>query len=141
LTDTGFEDALEVLRKPDVRKLFVAYLVTYGGTALAPIAMAFGVVELTGSTSDSTIMIAYSFLAGTATVPILTALILVMALHAPAVNGFIIQLVDREDLHLGWEAFSPRTWLWVSRPSLAPGRRARSHLRTLRPSGVFLPET
>ncbi|MFP8872888.1 MAG: hypothetical protein VCB43_16545 [Myxococcota bacterium] len=114
---------------------------TYGGTALAPIAMAFGVVELTGSTSDSTIMIAYSFLAGTATVPILTALILVMALHAPAVNGFIIQLVDREDLHLGWEAFSSRTWLWVSRPSLAPGRRARSHLRTLRPSGVFLPET
>ncbi len=43
MTDTGFEDALEVLGKPDVRKLFVAYLVTYGGTALAPIAMAVGV--------------------------------------------------------------------------------------------------
>ena len=56
----------------------MGYLVTYGGTALAPIAMAFGVVELTDSKSDSTSMIAYSCLAGTATVPILTALILIM---------------------------------------------------------------
>jgi hypothetical protein len=52
--------------------------VTYGGTALAPIAMAFGVVELIDLTSDLTSMIAYSCLGGTATVPTLTALILIM---------------------------------------------------------------
>ena len=61
MADTGFEDAPKALFKPDVRKLFVAYLVTYGGAALAPIAMAF---------------------------------------NTHAANGFILQLVDREDLRL-----------------------------------------
>jgi predicted MFS family arabinose efflux permease len=38
--------------------LFIAYLITYTGTAMAPIAMAFGVLELTGSTEDAAIVIA-----------------------------------------------------------------------------------
>lgn len=131
------------MRRPDVAKLFVAYLVTYTGTAIAPIAMAFGVLELTGSTSDTAIVIAaptlaavaalmfggvladrtsrqrlivssellamliqiaiaYAFLSRTATVPVLTGLMLVMgvamALNMPAANGLVIQLVDRRDL-------------------------------------------
>ena len=123
--------------------MFVAYLVSYSGTAMAPIAMAFGVLELTGSTTDASIVIAaptlasivvllfggviadrtsrqrviyssellamcaqlslaFLFLSGFATVPWLTAAMLVngiaMALHAPAATGLIIQLVDKEDL-------------------------------------------
>jgi len=123
--------------------MFIAYLVTYTGTAMAPIAMAFGVLELTGSTTDSSIVIAaptlasivvllfggvladrtsrqrviysaellamaaqavlaFLFLSNLATVPLLTAFMLVngiaMAFHAPAATGFIIQLVEKEDL-------------------------------------------
>ena len=123
--------------------MFIAYLVTYTGTAMAPIAMAFGVLDLTGKTSDASFVIAaptlasifvllfggvvadrtsrqrviYSaeflamaaqftlawlFLSGTATIPLLTLFMLVngiaMALHAPAATGVIIQLVDAKDL-------------------------------------------
>ena len=38
--------------------MFVAYLVSYTGTAMAPIAMAFGVLELTGSAADAAFVIA-----------------------------------------------------------------------------------
>ena len=110
---------------------------------MAPIAMAFGVLELTGSTSDAAfviaaptlasiavlliggvladrtsrqrmivvsetlamlaqITIAYLFLSGHASVPMLTLLMLVngiaMAFHAPAAAAILIQIVDREDL-------------------------------------------
>lgn len=51
------------LRKPDVARLFVAYLLSYTGSAMAPIAMAFGVLELTGSTKDAAIVIAAPTLA------------------------------------------------------------------------------
>ena len=132
-----------LLRKPNVNRMFIAYLVSYTGTAMAPIAMAFGVLELTGSTADTAIVIAAPtlasiavllfggvladrtsrkliicsadslamivqlgiaglFLSGFASVPWLTLLMLVngiaMALHAPAATGFIIQLVDKEEL-------------------------------------------
>jgi len=131
------------MRQRDVRRLSIAYLVTYSGTAMAPIAMAFGVLELTGSTRDTGVVIAAPtlasiailliggvladrtsrqrlivlaeslamivqltiallFLTGTATVPVLTLLMLVngaaMALNAPASMGLIVQIVDREDL-------------------------------------------
>lgn len=46
--------------------MFVAYLVSYSGTAMAPIAMAFGVLELTGSTTDASIVIAAPTLASIA---------------------------------------------------------------------------
>ncbi len=49
---------LGLLRAPNVQRLFIAYLITYSGTAMAPIAMAFGVLELTGSTRDASIVIA-----------------------------------------------------------------------------------
>jgi len=51
------------LRKPDVARLFVAYLLSYTGSAMAPIAMAFGVLELTGSTREAAIVIAAPTLA------------------------------------------------------------------------------
>jgi predicted MFS family arabinose efflux permease len=46
--------------------MFVAYLVSFTGTAMAPIAMAFGVLELTGSTKDAAIVIAAPTLASVA---------------------------------------------------------------------------
>ncbi len=143
MASTSFRAGFRLLRNPNVAKLFVAYLVSFTGTAMAPIAMAFGVLELTGSTSDASIVIAaptlasiavllfggviadrtsrqrviyraevlamlaqgglaFLFLSGLATVPWLTALMLVngiaMAFHAPAATGLIIQLVDQKDL-------------------------------------------
>jgi predicted MFS family arabinose efflux permease len=143
MSDNSFKSALGLLRDPNVSRLFGAYLVTYTGTAMAPIAMAFGVLQLTGSAADSAIVIAaptagsiavlllggviadrtsrqrvmwlaesvsmlsqltmaYLFLSGQATVPLLTALMLIngvaMAFHVPAATGLIIQLVDRAQL-------------------------------------------
>ena len=63
MKNRSIREGLRLLRKPDVRKLFIAYLISYTGTAMAPIAMAFGVLELTGSTSDSGIVIAAPTLA------------------------------------------------------------------------------
>ncbi|MDG2276653.1 MAG: MFS transporter [Pseudomonadales bacterium] len=54
---------LKLMARPNVAKMFVAYLVTYTGTAMAPIAMAFGVLDLTGSTADASIVIAAPTLA------------------------------------------------------------------------------
>ena len=136
-------DGLSLLARRDFATLFTAYLISYSGTAMAPIAMAFGVLDLTGSTRASAIVIAapvaaqvaillvggaladrtsrkrmlvladslamsaqltiaWLFLSGLATVPWLTALMLVSgaatALAVPAATGFIPQLVDRADL-------------------------------------------
>lgn len=55
-----FRDGLILLRDRDFSRLFAAYLVSYFGTAMAPIAIAFGVLELTGSASDASIVIAAS---------------------------------------------------------------------------------
>ena len=44
---------LRLLKNPNVNRMFVAYLISYTGTAMAPIAMAFGVLELTGSAADA----------------------------------------------------------------------------------------
>ncbi len=138
-----FREGFALLRDPNVAKLFVAYLVSYTGTAMAPIAMAFGVLELTGKASDASFVIAaptlasifvlllggvvadrtsrhrviytaefvamasqftmaWLFLSGAATVPLLTLFMLVngvaIAFHAPAATGLIIQLVDEKDL-------------------------------------------
>ena len=134
---------LGLLRQRNFAFGFFAYLVSYSGTAMAPIAMAFGVLELTGSTADSSFVIAapvvaqlvlllmsgtladrtsrqkmlvgsdllamtaqlaiaYLFLSGNATVPMLTFLMLVLgsafALNVPAATGFIPQLVNKEEL-------------------------------------------
>lgn len=58
MSDASFKAGFSLLRNPNVGKMFIAYLVSYTGTAMAPIAMAFGVLELTGSTSDASIVIA-----------------------------------------------------------------------------------
>ena len=59
----NIQQGLYLLRKPNIRKLFIAYLISYTGTAMAPIAMAFGVLELTGSTKESGMVIAAPTLA------------------------------------------------------------------------------
>jgi len=51
-------DGLALLRSPDFARLFAAYLVTNAGSAMAPIAIAFGVLELTGSTSRTAWVVA-----------------------------------------------------------------------------------
>ena len=56
--DPSIRAGLKLLTSPNVGKMFVAYLVSYTGTAMAPIALAFGVLELTGSAKDSAIVIA-----------------------------------------------------------------------------------
>ena len=66
MANREFRAGLRLLRRPDVGRLFVAYLITYAGTAMAPIAMAFGVLELTGSTEDAAIVIAAPTLASIA---------------------------------------------------------------------------
>jgi len=58
LSDNSFAGALTLLGNRNVKRLFIAYLVTYTGTAMAPIAMAFGVLRLTGSAADSALVIA-----------------------------------------------------------------------------------
>lgn len=143
MADNSFRAGFSLLRNPNVGRMFIAYLVSYTGTAMAPIAMAFGVLELTGSTTDASIVIAaptlasivvlllggvladrtsrqrviysaellamvaqfflaFLFLSNFATVPWLTFFMLIngiaIAFHAPAATGFIIQLVDKEDL-------------------------------------------
>jgi len=47
-----------LLRNPNLRKMFCAYFISFTGTAMAPIAMAFGVLELTDSTHDTAFVIA-----------------------------------------------------------------------------------
>jgi len=47
-----------LLRQPDFARLFAAYLITHSGSAMAPIALAFGVLELTGSTSRAAYVVA-----------------------------------------------------------------------------------
>ena len=49
---------LRLLANPNVCRMFIAYVVSYTGTAMAPIAMAFGVLELTGSAADAAFVIA-----------------------------------------------------------------------------------
>ena len=56
-------EGLALLKQPNVNRMFVAYLVSYTGNAMAPIAMAFGVLQLTGRTSDASFVIAAPTLA------------------------------------------------------------------------------
>lgn len=58
MADPRFAAGLALLGRRDVGRLFLAYLVTYTGTAMAPIAMAFGLLDLTGSTRDAGIVVA-----------------------------------------------------------------------------------
>jgi len=58
VADNNLSEGLSLLRQPNVGKMFIAYLTSYTGTAMAPIAMVFGVLELTGSAKDSAIVIA-----------------------------------------------------------------------------------
>ena len=58
MSETGIRGGFRLLRQPDFLRLFISYVITYTGNAMAPIAMAFGVLELTGSTIDSSIVIA-----------------------------------------------------------------------------------
>jgi len=52
-----------LLKQGNISKISIAYFISFFGTSMAPIAMAFGVLELTGSTKDSAIVIAAPILA------------------------------------------------------------------------------
>lgn len=54
----SFRAGLQLLRDRNFARLFTAYLITYTGNAMTPVAIAFGVLEMTGSTADSAIVIA-----------------------------------------------------------------------------------
>ncbi|HKI73351.1 MAG TPA: MFS transporter, partial [Pseudomonadales bacterium] len=54
---------LQLLQSPDFARLFAAYVITFTGNAMSPIAIAFGVLALTGSTRDSSVVIAAPTLA------------------------------------------------------------------------------
>ena len=51
-------DGLALLRQRDFARLFAAYLITHSGSAMAPIALAFGVLDLTGSAQDAAWVVA-----------------------------------------------------------------------------------
>lgn len=63
VSESTYAAGFRLLRKANVQRMFVAYLVSYVGTAMAPIAMAFGVLELTGSAQASATVIAAPTLA------------------------------------------------------------------------------
>jgi MFS family permease len=54
----GIERGLGLLRERDLRRLFAARMVSAYGSAMAPVAMAFGVLELTGSATAMGVVIA-----------------------------------------------------------------------------------
>lgn len=54
----SFRAGLHLLRDRNFARLFAAYLITYTGNAMTPVAIAFGVLEMTGSTADSALVIA-----------------------------------------------------------------------------------
>lgn len=58
MSQGSIREGLTLLRNGNFARLFAAYLITFTGSAMAPIAIAFGVLDLTGSTSDSAIVIA-----------------------------------------------------------------------------------
>ena len=57
------QQIFSLLKQGNVTKISIAYFISFFGTAMAPIAMAFGVLELTGSTKDSAIVIAAPIIA------------------------------------------------------------------------------
>ena len=58
MTAPGFAPGLQLLREADFARLFSARLISAFGSAMAPIAVAFGVLELTGSATTMGIVIA-----------------------------------------------------------------------------------
>ena len=143
MSNSHLRDGLQLLHERDFRKLFCAHLVAWFGTSMAPIAMAFGVLQLTGSARDTGVVVAsqtgaqvlgllfggvvadrvsrrrvmvsadlmamlsqttmaIAFVTGHATVPLLAALMIcngiALAFHAPALVGFIPQVVEPEKL-------------------------------------------
>lgn len=63
MSRTAISEGLTLLKRRDFARLFSAYFISYFGAAMAPIAMAFGVLELTGSTKDSAVVIAAPIIA------------------------------------------------------------------------------
>lgn len=58
MTRSPVLDGLRLLKQPDFARLFTAHLISHAGNAMAPIAMAFGVLAMTGSTRDAAFVIA-----------------------------------------------------------------------------------
>lgn len=82
-------DGLALLRSPDFARLFAAYLITHTGSAMAPIAMAFGVLELTGSTRATAWVVA---------APVVAQVLILLVGGAVADRGSRRRLLVRADL-------------------------------------------
>lgn len=91
MASSDFRKGLALLKRPDFAKGFFAYLVSYSGTAMAPIAMAFGVLELTGSTADSSFVIA---------APVTAQLILLL------MSGTLADRTSRQKMLVGSDIFA-----------------------------------
>lgn len=76
---------LEVLREPDYRRLFLGRTTSLIGDGMAPIALAFAVLDLTGSATDLGIVLAANSLA-------LTALLLVAGVWADRLSPRVAML-------------------------------------------------
>lgn len=63
MSQRHISDGFKLLAQPNVRTIFISYLITHMGTAMAPIALVFGVLELTGSTKDAAFVLAAPTLA------------------------------------------------------------------------------
>ncbi|MFT6516666.1 MAG: hypothetical protein ACJATP_000320 [Candidatus Azotimanducaceae bacterium] len=58
MTNPGIRQGLALLQNQDFARRFIAYVIAYAGNAMAPIAIAFGVLALTGSATDTALVIA-----------------------------------------------------------------------------------
>lgn len=82
---TRLPKRLDVLREPDYRRLFLGRTTSLIGDGMAPVALAFAVLELTGSATDLGIVLASNSLA-------LTALVLVGGVWADRVSPRVAML-------------------------------------------------
>lgn len=80
-----------MLRNRNFARLFTAYLITYSGSAMAPIAIAFGVLDLTGSTKDAAFVIA---------APIVAQIAIIL------IGGTLADRTSRQKLMVGGECLA-----------------------------------
>ncbi len=85
----GFGESLGVLREPNYRRLFIGRTISLVGDGIAPVAIAFAVLDLTGSATDLGIVLAAHSL-------LITALILVGGVFADRISPRLAML--RADL-------------------------------------------
>ena len=102
MTESKLREGLSLLKRRDFAKLFTAYFISYSGTAMAPIAMAFGVLDLTGSTRDSAYVIA---------APVVAQIALIL------IGGAIADRTSRQRMLVAARHGAACLRLWAPRPA------------------------